>query len=259
MSNNVAFITLTRDNLDAEHICCALADKKSSTGVAAKKAWLSDRMEEGLRFVKLDRRGKVFIEYLPAEKAWVPLAEAEGYAFIDCLWVAGSFQKQGHGGELLEQCEADARARGMKGMLVVTSPKKRPYMTDKKFLLKHGFMVCDAAEPYFELMVKPFGPMEEGEVPRFAECVRMPVLEGNVRGVDIFYTAQCPFTVPYIGLLEPVIAASEIPIRTHRIATREQAQGHVCPATTYSVFADGRFRTHEILNPAKLEKLLSEF
>lgn len=36
----MAFITLTRENLDAEHICCAMADKKSAPGVAAKKAWM---------------------------------------------------------------------------------------------------------------------------------------------------------------------------------------------------------------------------
>lgn len=252
----MAFITLTRENMDAEHICCAMADKKSVVGVEAKKAWLAERMAEGLRFTKLDQRGKVFIEYLPAEKAWVPLAGAQGYAFIDCLWVAGSFQGNGYAKDLLEGCEADVRARGMKGLLIVSSPKKRPYLADKKFLLKMGFEACDTAEPYFELMAKPFG--NEAVAARFADSARTLGLGADVRGVDIFYTAQCPFTVPYIGLLEPVIAVAEVPVRTHRIMTRTQAQGHSCPATTYSVFVDGRFRTHEILTPAKLEKLLSE-
>lgn len=255
----MAFLTLTRDNLDAEHICCAMADKKSAPGVAAKKAWLAERIGEGLRFTKLDQRGKVFVEYLPAEKAWAPLAGAEGYAFIDCLWVAGSFQGQGHGRALMEACEADVRARGMKGMLIVSSPKKRPYMADRKFLLRQGFAVCDTAEPYFELMVKPFGPTVDSAGPRFADSARTLSLGDDIRGVDIFYTAQCPFTIPYIALLEPVIAAAAVPVRTHRITTAAQAQGHLCPAITYGVFVNGRFRTHEILTPAKLEKLLSEF
>lgn len=258
----MALITLTRDNLETEHICCAMADKKSAAGVAAKKEWLSDRMEEGLRFVRLDQRGKVFIEYLPAEKAWVPLTGAEGYAFIDCLWVAGRFQGQGYGRALMQACEADVRGRGMKGILIISSPKKRPYLADRKFLLKQGFAVCDTAEPYFELLVKTFGGdhVPADGLPRFAPGARTSGMgDDDIRGVDIFYTAQCPFTVPYIGLLEPVIATSDVPVRTHRIATREQAQGHVCPATTYGVFVNGRFRTHEILTPARLEKLLSEF
>lgn len=259
----MAFVTLTPDNLAAEHICCAMADKKSASGVEAKKQWLAERIGEGLRFTKLDQRGKVFIEYLPAEKAWVPIIRAEGYAFVNCLWVSGSFQGQGYGRALLEACEADVRAQGLKGIVVVSSPKKRPYMADKKFLVRQGFVVCDTAYPYFELLVKPFAPaltsVAGQDMPRFAECARTLTMGGDIRGIDIFYTAQCPFTVPYIGLLEPVIRAADTPVQTHRIATAEAAQGHVCPATTYSVFVDGVFQTHEILTPAKLEKLLAGY
>lgn len=257
----MALITLTRDNLEAEHICCAMADKKSAAGVAAKKEWLAARMADGLRFVKLDQRGKVFIEYLPAEKAWMPLAGAEGYAFIDCLWVAGRFRGQGYGRALMQACEADARGRGMKGILIISSPEKRPYLADKRFLLKQGFAVCDTAEPYFELLVKTFGGDDDpaDRLPRFAPGARKSSMGDDIRGIDIFYTAQCPFTVPYIGLLKPVTGASGIPVRIHRITAAEQAQGHCCPATAYSVFVDGAFRTHEILTPAKLEKILSEY
>ena len=89
-------VILTRENIGQEHICCAMSDKKSAEGVEAKKGWLACRMEEGLQFVKLNVRGKVFIEYLPAEYAWVPI-EADGYTFINCLWVAGSFKGHGYG------------------------------------------------------------------------------------------------------------------------------------------------------------------
>ena len=33
-------IDLTPENLATEHICCAMADKKSAAGVDAKKQWL---------------------------------------------------------------------------------------------------------------------------------------------------------------------------------------------------------------------------
>ena len=89
-------VILTQENIGQEHICCAMSDKKSAEGVEAKKGWLACRMEEGLQFVKLNVRGKVFIEYLPAEYAWVPI-EADGYTFINCLWVAGSFKGHGYG------------------------------------------------------------------------------------------------------------------------------------------------------------------
>ena len=36
-----------------------------------------------------------FIEYIPAENAWVPI-NADGYMYIDCLWVSGSFKGKGY-------------------------------------------------------------------------------------------------------------------------------------------------------------------
>ena len=77
-------VILTQENIGQEHICCAMSDKKSAEGVEAKKEWLACRMEEGLKFVKLNVRGKVFIEYLPAEYAWVPI-EATPSSIV-CGW-----------------------------------------------------------------------------------------------------------------------------------------------------------------------------
>ena len=81
------YIRVTKDNLEKEHICCAISNNKD-VQVSSKKAWLTDRFNEGLVFLKSVERGKCFIEYIPAENAWVPI-EAEGYMYIDCLWVFG--------------------------------------------------------------------------------------------------------------------------------------------------------------------------
>ncbi|MDR0661740.1 MAG: hypothetical protein LBG19_13355 [Prevotellaceae bacterium] len=75
------FITLTPGNIAQEHIRCCLSDKKTIHDVEAKKAWLTDRMQEGLKFVRLDASGKIFIEYMPAENAWMPI-DAKGYTLI---------------------------------------------------------------------------------------------------------------------------------------------------------------------------------
>ena len=40
------FITLTKDNIENEHICCAFSDKKCTEGYAAKKAWLKNELRE---------------------------------------------------------------------------------------------------------------------------------------------------------------------------------------------------------------------
>ena len=62
------YIHITKENIDREHICCAMSGKQS----LAKKEWLRQRFDEGLVFYRSEERGKCFIEYIPAENAWVP-------------------------------------------------------------------------------------------------------------------------------------------------------------------------------------------
>ena len=96
------YIKITKDNIDNEHICCAISNNKD-VQVSSKKAWLADRFDDGLVFLKSVERGKCFIEYIPAENAWNPIA-ADGYMYIDCLWVSGSFKGHGYSNDLLDEC-----------------------------------------------------------------------------------------------------------------------------------------------------------
>ena len=57
------YIRVTKENLEKEHICCAISNNKDIQ-VSSKKAWLSDRFDEGLVFLKSLERGKCFIEYM---------------------------------------------------------------------------------------------------------------------------------------------------------------------------------------------------
>ena len=60
------YIQITKDNIEKEHICCAMSGKQS----VMKKEWLKQRFAEGLVFYRSTERGKCFIEYIPAENAW---------------------------------------------------------------------------------------------------------------------------------------------------------------------------------------------
>ncbi len=101
------FIDLDSENIDKEHICCALSDKKGECQISSKKAWIKNALKDGLVFKKGDVRGKVFIEYIPAENAWCPIT-AENYMFINCFWVSGKYKGQGIGSKLLDECIKDS-------------------------------------------------------------------------------------------------------------------------------------------------------
>lgn len=78
------YIRVTKQNIGQEHICCAIACNRDIQ-VLSKKEWLAERFDDGLVFLKGNVRGKCFIEYIPAENAWIPLV-AEGYMYINCLF-----------------------------------------------------------------------------------------------------------------------------------------------------------------------------
>ena len=45
------YIMVNKDNLEKEHICCAIANN-NDIQVLSKKTWLKDRFDEGLVFLK---------------------------------------------------------------------------------------------------------------------------------------------------------------------------------------------------------------
>ena len=129
------YIRVTKENIDKEHICCAMSGKQS----LAKKEWMKQRFDEGLVFYRSEERGKCFIEYIPAENAWVPI-EADGWFYINCLWVSGSMKGHGYSNDLLEECIRDAKMQGRKGICILCAEgRKREFLADPKFLNHKGF------------------------------------------------------------------------------------------------------------------------
>ena len=48
------YINLTLENIDDEHICCAIGDKKHQAGVDSKKEWIKSKLKDGHIFRKLN-------------------------------------------------------------------------------------------------------------------------------------------------------------------------------------------------------------
>lgn len=243
-------ITLTEQNLEEEHICCAISNNKD-VQVISKKTWLSERIKEGLVFTKGDVRGKCFIEYIPAEKAWVPI-EAPGFMYIDCLWVSGQFKGKGYSNMLLESCIADSKSKHKKGLVVLSSKKKLPFLADSKYLVYKGFVLADTASPDFELMYLPFE--ENTPAPKFKGNVKNPQI--NEKGFVLYYSNQCPFTAKYVPMLQEVAKSKGVELLTVHFESALQAQAAPAAVTTFCFFYNGRYLTNEILSPKKFEGLI---
>ena len=245
------YIRVTEENLEQEHICCAISSN-SDIQVSSKKAWLAQRFSEGLVFLKSVERGKCFIEYLPAENAWNPI-EAKDYMYIDCLWVSGSFKGHGYASDLLRECIADSKAKGRKGLCILSSAKKKPFLADPAYLKHAGFTVCDEADNGIQLWHLPF--LETEEKPRFKACAKHP--QTDEMGYVLYYTDQCPFNARYVPIVEATARQHGIPFKAIHLQSRQQARNAPTPVTTYALFCDGRYVTNEQMNDKKFLKLVS--
>ena len=246
------YIKVTGENIDKEHICCAISNN-NDIQVSSKKAWLKERFCDGLVFLKSEQRGKCFIEYIPAENAWNPIS-ADGYMYIDCLWVAGSLKGKGHGADLLSACIEDSKSKGKAGLCILSSKKKKPFLSDPKFLKYKGFTVCDEADNGIELWYLPFE--KNAPLPRLKECAKHPHIEDE--GYVLYYTDQCPFNAKYVPVVEKTAQENGVRFKAVHLQSKEQAQNAPTPITTYALFYNGEYLTNEQMNDKRFLKLLSK-
>lgn len=236
------YIRITKDNIDKEHICCAMSNRQSDM----KKEWLKARFDEGLVFYRSEERGKCFIEYIPAENAWIPL-EAEGYLYISCMWVSGSMKGHGYSNDLLNECIRDAEAQHRKGLCIISSVKKKEFLADPKYLAYKGFSVADESVNGITLMYLPL--TADAEPPRFKACAKNP--EVSDAGFVLYYSDQCPFTYYWVPKVEQAAKEHGVALRVIHITDRETAQNTPAPVTTYALFKDGKFITQGIQTDKK--------
>jgi ribosomal protein S18 acetylase RimI-like enzyme len=243
------YINLNLENIDKEHICCAIGDPKHQNGVDSKKEWIKNKLKDGHVFRKLDARGKIFIEYEPIETAWVPI-NGKNYEYIYCLWVAGSFKGKGIAKELLDYAIYDSKEKGMSGICTLTSKKKKPFLGEKKFFEHYGFKVVDTINDY-ELLALQF---DDNETPKFNDTARTMKIDN--KDFTIYYSPECPYVEYEIKELSEYAKEKNIKINFMKIDSLEKAKEVPCIFNNWANFYKGEFISNTILNKNSFEKLL---
>lgn len=248
---DTGFINLTAENLADEHLCCIIRSRKQHPGVEAKRRWLSDRLDEGHVFRKLDARATAFIEYAPLETAWVPVT-GDNYLYLYCLWVTGDPRGSGYGRSLMEYCLADARDRGRSGVCMLGAKKQRSWLSDQSFAEKHGFEAVDTTEDGYELLALSF----DGITPRFTQNVRASKIES--RELTIYYDHQCPYACQKIEKIRDYCETNDVPVSLILVDTLQKAKELPCVFNNWGVFYKGRFVTVNLLDVSHIERLLEK-
>ena len=246
-------LKLTKTNIQDEHICCAISDKKCKSGYDKKKEWLKTEFKNGYNFQKVNVRGKVFIEYVPIEASWLPI-EGDNFMVINCFWVAGQFKAQGNGKKLFNQCLFDTKSNSMDGIVAISSENKRPFMTDPKFLKHLGFEIIDEAKPFFKLW--GLKTNKKAIFPKIIETAKSGKCSDK-DGITAYYSDTCPFTDYYINEhLRTYAESKNIPLTIHHIDSKEKAKQLPIPWVINSIFYKGEFVTLEIKADKHLDKLI---
>ena len=243
------YINLDLNNLDSEHICCAIGDPKHQNGVNKKKELIKEKLKCKHVFRKLDARGKVFIEYEPIETAFVPIV-GNNYEYIYCLWVAGSYKGKGYAKELLEYCINDAKNKKMNGVCTLVSKKKKPFIGEKKFFEHFNFKVVDSVDDY-DLVALSFNNLD---TPKFSETARKMKIESE--NFTIYYNNLCPYVEYEITELTEYANKNNIKLDFIKVDTIEKAKNLPCIFNNWANFYKGKFISNTILNANAFEKII---
>ncbi|MFW5700512.1 MAG: GNAT family N-acetyltransferase [Cyclobacteriaceae bacterium] len=251
-------IQLTPGNIDKEHICCAISDKKCKDGYELKKHWLRKEFGNGYVFRRIDARAKVFIEYGPAENGWVPV-DAPNYLLINCFWVSGQYKGQGYGKELLKLALEDAKSQGKDGLVTVVGIKKFHFMSDTKWLLKQGFETVEELPSGFSLLVRKLN--SKADYPKFKGSVKTGECD-NKNGVTIYYSNRCPFSEYHVKTsMNETAKKRNLFLEIIKLDSLEKAQSAPTPATIFSLFYDGKFITTDIsaCMDSRFDKIIGKY
>ena len=144
----------------------------------------------------------------------------------------------------------------MDGIVAISRDKKRPFMTDPKFLKYQGFEIIDEAPPYFKLWGFKTNP--KAEYPKILQSAKLGLLP-NTKGITAYYSSTCPFTDFYTNrLLREYAKKRNIPITINYIKTKSDGRKMPIPWIINSIFYNGKLVTLEMKPDKHLDKIINE-
>ena len=147
-----------------------------------------------------------------------------------------------------------AKTKGKKGLCILASAKKKPFLADPKFLKYKGFRVCDEADNGIQLWYYPF---DEN-----VSCQSLRNVQNSLyieeKGYVLYYTSQCPFNAKYVPVIEDIAKEKSVQFKAIHLQSKEEAQNAPTPIQHMHCFLDGDYITNEQMNDKRFLKLLEK-
>lgn len=126
--------------------------------------------------------------------------------------------------------------------------KNKPFLSDKKFMVKNGFKTVDIIDDEYELLAF------NGENPYFSKFSKSLRIENN--DLTIYYGLQCPYIQNCIREIKSYCDINGIELNLVRVDTLEKAKNMPCVFNNWAVFYKGKFETLHLLNEGYLKKMI---
>ena len=246
-----SIITVTQKSLPLyPQVICFINPKHPCHGL--KIEWLKKRFKEGLVIKVLQASGEKgiagFMEYVPGEYAWRGVS-ARDYLFIHCLWVSpNKNRRHGLGSRLIEEVVADAKAKKMRGVAVVTSDGS--FMAKIELFLENGFELIDEQED-FQLLVKRFA--RAGVPPSLIDARSA---RGKLVGWHMVYSRQCPWVARFVEEVKPIIKKAGIRVSVKELTVAKQAQQAPSLYSCFALIRDGRLLADRYISTTRFSNIL---
>ncbi len=246
-----SIVTIDADNVDGMGFFCV--KNKKHPGYVAKRAWLTQRFAEGMKFKLLrTAEGKQagFLEYVPGEHTW-RVIDAPSYLVIHCIWVkSDKTPSKGLASALLRDLLDEAESDGVQGVAIVTSDG--PWMASKDVFLKNGFQQVDEAPPCFQLLARQTG---RGPLPSFPQNWEERL--SRCRGLQLLYANQCPYIGKAVEELPPVAERHGIRLRLVEMSDPAEARERVpSPYGVFSLTHQGRLLADHPISATRFRNIL---
>lgn len=224
---------------------------RAHPGFQPKVDWLQRRFDEGLRFLLCrDDDGKplAFLEYVPGENAWRPVAAA-GWLFVHCLWVYPRGRKHpGLGTRLIRACLDEARRADARGVAAMVS--EGPWMADRRVFLRNGFEVVAEADRFALVACR---------LKRGADDPRFRDVEGNLakyRGLHVVYAPQCPYLPKSVDDMAEVAAEHGLELTVTVLDTAAKAQRAPSYYGVFNLIWNGRLLADHYVSKTRFRNIL---
>jgi len=219
-------------------------------GFAPKVAWLQQRFDEGLRYLLFrDAGGRPlgFLEYVPGEYAWRPVAAA-GWLFVHCLWVYPRGKKIGGlGTRLIDACLAQGRRLGVTGVATLASDGS--WMAGPRVFERAGFQYVASADRFI-LLAKSLRP---GPPPGLREVEASRV---EYDGLHVVYGAQCPYLPKSVHALRDVAADVGVDLQVTVLDTPMKAQRAPSYYGVFSLLWNGEVLSDHYVSATRFRSIL---